>query len=78
MLSIAPGPANADISAKARAAVQDSRLSLLEGSQDVLAGQVVLLVDDTWRTGWTATIAGALLRDAGAASVRPFVIHQRP
>ncbi len=78
VLSIAPGPANADISAKARAAVQDSRLSLLEGSQDVLAGQVVLLVDDTWRTGWTATIAGALLRDAGAASVRPFVIHQRP
>jgi ATP-dependent DNA helicase RecQ len=38
----------------------------------------VLLVDDTWRTGWTATVAGALLREAGAADVMPLVLHQLP
>ena len=42
------------------------------------AGAVVLLVDDTWRTGWTATLAGALLREAGTAAVLPLAIHQRP
>ena len=43
-----------------------------------LAGRTVLLLDDVWRTGWTATVAGALLRDAGAAAVLPLVLHQRP
>ncbi len=43
-----------------------------------LAGAVVLLVDDAWATGWTATIAGALLREAGATAVLPLVAHQRP
>jgi ATP-dependent DNA helicase RecQ len=38
----------------------------------------VLLVDDTWRSGWTATIATAVLRDAGARSVTPLVLHQLP
>ena len=38
----------------------------------------VLLVDDTYRTGWTATVAGALLRQAGATAVLPLVIHQLP
>ena len=38
----------------------------------------VLLVDDTYRTGWTATIAGALLVEGGATSVLPLVIHQLP
>jgi ATP-dependent DNA helicase RecQ len=38
----------------------------------------VLLVDDTWRTGWTATVAGALLRDAGVESVLPVVLHKLP
>jgi ATP-dependent DNA helicase RecQ len=41
-------------------------------------GAVVLLVDDVWATGWTATFAGALLREAGAAAVLPLVLHQRP
>ena len=65
-----------DMSAKARAQVQGSRLSLLPGV--TLDGQTVLLVDDAWRTGWTATIAGALLREAGADHVLPLVVHQRP
>jgi len=38
----------------------------------------VLLVDDTWRSGWTMTVAGALLRDAGASVVIPLVAHQLP
>jgi ATP-dependent DNA helicase RecQ len=36
----------------------------------------VLLVDDTYRSGWTMTVAGALLRDAGASAVLPLVVHR--
>jgi ATP-dependent DNA helicase RecQ len=38
----------------------------------------LLLVDDTYRSGWTMTVAAALLRDAGAPSVMPLVVHQLP
>ena len=38
----------------------------------------VLLVDDTYRTGWTATVAGTLLAEHGATSVLPLVIHRLP
>jgi ATP-dependent DNA helicase RecQ len=38
----------------------------------------LLLVDDTYRSGWTTTVAAALLRDAGATSVMPLVVHQLP
>jgi len=38
----------------------------------------VLLVDNTIRTRWTATVAAALLADAGATSVLPLAIHQLP
>jgi ATP-dependent DNA helicase RecQ len=38
----------------------------------------VLLVDDTIRTRWTATVAAALLADAGATAVLPLAIHQLP
>ena len=41
-------------------------------------GGPVLLVDDTYRTGWTATVAAALLRQAGATAVLPLVLHQLP
>ena len=37
-----------------------------------------LLVDNTIRTRWTATVAAALLADAGATSVLPLAIHQLP
>ena len=37
----------------------------------------VLLVDDTRDTGWTATVAGALLREAGAEAVYPFALALR-
>ncbi len=38
----------------------------------------VLLVDDTYRSGWTMTVAAALLRSAGATAVLPLVAHQLP
>lgn len=39
-----------------------------------LPGRAVLLVDDRIISGWTLTVAAALLRDAGAAAVHPFVL----
>ena len=53
-----------------------ARLALRPGV-DVPPG-TLLLVDDTWRTGWTATLAAALLREAGAVAVAPLVAHQLP
>ena len=38
----------------------------------------LLVVDDTYRSGWTMTVAAALLRQAGATSVVPLVVHQLP
>ena len=43
-----------------------------------LSAGPVLLVDDTYRTGWTMTVAAALLREAGADAVYPFVVHRLP
>jgi ATP-dependent DNA helicase RecQ len=37
----------------------------------------VLLVDDLTDTGWTLTVAAALLRDAGASAVLPFALASR-
>ena len=38
----------------------------------------LLVVDALYRTGWTMTVAGALLREAGATGILPLVIHQLP
>ena len=38
------------------------------------AVEPVLLVDDQIDTGWTMTVAAALLRDAGAAAVLPLAL----
>jgi ATP-dependent DNA helicase RecQ len=40
-------------------------------------GKRLLLVDDTCASRWTITIAGAHLRNRGAISVTPFVLHQK-
>ena len=70
------GPApGRDLSPAARARALEPALQL---SGPVPAGAVVLLVDDTWRTGWSAALAGALLRESGAVAVLPVVIHQGP
>ncbi|MCX6471050.1 MAG: DEAD/DEAH box helicase [Corynebacteriales bacterium] len=41
-----------------------------------VAGRTVLLVVDSSRSGWPITVAGAHLRDAGAAAVLPLLIHR--
>ena len=41
-------------------------------------GGPVLLVDDTYRSGWTMTVAAALLREGGVPAVLPLVVHQLP
>jgi ATP-dependent DNA helicase RecQ len=38
----------------------------------------VLLLDDTARSTWTITVAGALLREAGSGRVLPLVLHRQP
>lgn len=38
----------------------------------------LLLVDDSYRSGWTATVASSILREAGATAVLPLVVHQLP
>jgi ATP-dependent DNA helicase RecQ len=38
----------------------------------------LLLVDARYRSGWSVTVAAALLREAGAAAVLPLVLHQLP
>jgi ATP-dependent DNA helicase RecQ len=75
-LTVDGPPGDADQSARVRAQAQARRVALIPGAS--LAGETVLLVDDTWRSGWTATIAAALLRGAGAQHVLPMVIQQRP
>ena len=38
----------------------------------------LLLIDARYRSGWTVTVAAALLREAGAEAVLPLVLHQLP
>ncbi len=41
---------------------------------EAVQGRAVLLVDDLWDSGWTATWAAKLLSDAGAEQVLPFAL----
>ena len=72
----ASGPAPAHGSAsKGRVEAVQRRLSL---DPDVaLPAGPVLLVDDYAASGWTLTVAAALLREAGAETVFPLVLHRR-
>ena len=69
-------PPPTDVASAARASAVLESLRVRDGVT-IPAGPV-LLVDDTYRSGWTATIAGALLTEHGATSVLPLVIHQLP
>ncbi|MFC7620201.1 RecQ family ATP-dependent DNA helicase [Microlunatus sp. GCM10028923] len=64
-----------DASSSARATDLLARTTLLPG---VAFDGPVLLVDDTIRTRWTVTVAGALLADVGATTVMPLALHQLP
>jgi ATP-dependent DNA helicase RecQ len=37
----------------------------------------LLLLDDEWRSGWTMTVVGARLREAGAGPILPAVLRRR-
>jgi ATP-dependent DNA helicase RecQ len=50
-------------------------LSRLSIDGEVPSGPVLLL-DDTIRSGFTVTVAAALLREAGAGPVYPLVLHK--
>ena len=63
------------LASKARVEAITARLSI-DPSVAVPAGPV-LLVDDYAGSGWTITVAAALLRDAGAGPVFPLVLHRR-
>ncbi len=67
-------PTDAASGARARGLLESLRL---RDGVAVPSGPV-LLVDDTSRTGWTLTVAGALLAEAGAGAVWPLVVHRLP
>ncbi len=69
-------PLGTELASGARLAALQQALSLSPGVA-VPAGPL-LLVDACYRSGWTATLAGALLREAGATAVLPVVVHQLP
>jgi ATP-dependent DNA helicase RecQ len=70
-----PGP-DADAASGAQVAALLQSLAL-RPAVDVPAGPL-LLVDARYRSGWTMTVAAALLREAGATAVLPLVLHQSP
>jgi ATP-dependent DNA helicase RecQ len=61
--------------AAADAALARLRLAPAAG-EDLPPGPVILL-DDTSRSGWTLTVAAALLREGGAGPVYPLVLHKQ-
>ena len=69
-------PPSRDLASGAKVAELVASLHLTPGAQ-VPRGPV-LLIDDTYRSGWTMTVAAALLREAGATAVLPLVVHQLP
>jgi ATP-dependent DNA helicase RecQ len=64
-----------DGSSGARVRALSDRLGLTAGAG---IDGTVLLVAAQARTGWTTTLAAALLREAGAGRVLPLVAHQQP
>ncbi|MCW5633234.1 MAG: ATP-dependent DNA helicase RecQ [Rubrivivax sp.] len=66
----------ADVASGAKVAALLDALSLRPGAK-VPAGPL-LLVDAGYRSGWTMTVAAALLREAGATAVLPLVLHRLP
>jgi len=67
-------PSRHDVNSAQRLADVLRHLDLPPDVAAGVTGQRVLLVDDRTDTGWTLTVAGRLLRRAGAAEVLPFVL----
>ena len=72
---VGPTP-GAELASAAKVALLNKALVLQPGVA-VPAGPL-LLVDARYRSGWTMTVAAALLREAGATAVLPLVLHQLP
>lgn len=77
-LALASGPApSRDLPSPDEAAHWRDRLATNGASQAVgVSGRVVLLIVDATASLWPVTVAGAALREAGAARVLPLVIHR--
>ncbi len=69
----APGP---DLSSSQKVDHLTSTLRL--NPSVTIPGGPLLLVDDSYRSGWTMTVAASLLRGGGATAVLPLVVHQLP
>ncbi|KQP15193.1 DEAD/DEAH box helicase [Pseudorhodoferax sp. Leaf267] len=67
---------DADLASAAKVATLNRALVLHDDV--VLPPGPLLLVDVRYRSGWSATVAAALLREAGAEAVLPLVLHQTP
>ncbi len=70
-----PGP-DADAASGATVAALFESLAL-KPATEIPAGPL-LLIDARYRSGWSATVAAALLREAGATAVLPLALHQLP
>jgi len=69
-----------DLASGAQVALLEDHVQLTDSAAEELRDCYgpVLLLADTYRSGWTVTLASALLREAGATSVMPLVVHQLP
>lgn len=74
-LGLVGPPPGRGLTAADRAVQLQPRIGLRGGID--LEGRSVLLLDDVVRTRWTMTLAGSLLRAAGASAVLPLAIQQR-
>jgi len=75
-LRVTGGEASGDPNSLERVTHLESTLTL-DPTIPLLRGPV-LLVDDSYRSGWTMTYAAVLLREAGVTTVLPLVIQQLP
>lgn len=75
-LQLTRPPPDADAASGARVTALLQALAL-RPEVAVPAGPL-LLVDARYRSGWSMTVAAALLREAGATAVLPLVLHQLP
>jgi ATP-dependent DNA helicase RecQ len=76
VLEWAGSPAPADVASAATVVHLESVLSVSDPAS-VPSGPV-MLVAASMRTGWSLTLAAALLREAGCREVLPLVLHRRP
>ncbi|MEI7859868.1 MAG: DEAD/DEAH box helicase [Acidimicrobiales bacterium] len=76
-LEVSGPPPPRDVASGPRVTALLSGMQVRDGVE-LPADGPVLLVDDTYRSGWTMTVAASLLRGAGAVGVLPLVVQQLP